>query len=84
MSTKIKYKKLDVNFVRKNYPILYDTVEDLVKDTIGNKFGGDEKLKQHIAGLCLEIALKSDGTTDIFEDDLPSEFLGEPYLNENY
>lgn len=72
---KIKYKKLDLKFVKKNYPILYDTLYDISKGQLENP--AYQTIAQSVAGLCLEIALKSDGTPELFEDDFPIELLGE-------
>ena len=72
----IKYKKLDLAFTKKNYPILFDTIQGMF-DNGGIEALDEVSLKKHIAGLCLEVALKSDGTPALFEDDLPSDLLGE-------
>lgn len=68
MTTKIKFKKIDPNFVKKNYPVLYETLKTINIETDSDTF-------KQVAGLCIEIALRSDGTVDLFEDDLPDEFL---------
>ena len=84
MTTKIKFKKLDLNFVKKNYPVLFDTIDDLFKTKVQADGVSFKEAKEYIAGLCLEIALKSDGTTDIFEEDMPLDFLGENEFDEDY
>lgn len=65
----IKFKRLNWEFVQKNYPILYETIE--------NEYGRLSVLseidKECIAGLCLEVALQSDGTPSIFSDELDVE-----------
>lgn len=61
----IKFKRLNWKFVKDNYPVLYETIhnwEGFHEMT--------ERQKEYIAGLCLEIALTSDGTPDIFLDKL--------------
>lgn len=66
----IKFKKLNGEFVNKNYPILYNT--------IWNKFNEieTEEQREKIAGLCLEVALQADGTINIFleEEEIDEEF----------
>ncbi len=84
MSTKIKFKKMDLTFVRKNYPVLFDTIDSLSINQSGLSEDAAKSLNSLIAGLCVEIALKSDGTTDIFEEDMPLDLLGESEFDEDY
>jgi hypothetical protein len=76
MALKIKHKRVDLNFIKKNYPILFETLEEIEKQ-LKEKNGNVTMAKELVGGLCIEIALKSDGTVGMFEDDLPSDLLGE-------
>lgn len=60
-----KFKKLSVDFAEKNYPTLAEAV-DRIK-------GLDETQKQLMLGLGLEICLQSNGSTEIFLDELDLE-----------
>lgn len=65
------YKRLSLEFVKKNYPVLFQMI-------MNNKDFNDLSViqKEWIAGLCLEIALQSDGTPNVFldEDEIDEEF----------
>ena len=72
----IKFKRLNWEFVKKNYPVLYETITNWEGFHELN-----ERQKEYMAGLCLEIALTSDGTTNIFLDKLD---LNEDWDEENF
>lgn len=67
----IKVNKLGLAFAIENYPLLMDAVLSIE--------GLSKEQKELVAGLCLEIALISDGTPDIFMDELPEDIINEDY-----
>ena len=71
MASIIKAKRLSLEFAKKNYPILYNTIEAL------NDAGLSDKQKEIVAGLCLEVALKANGTPSIFTEDEDELFIDE-------
>lgn len=62
MADKILFKKIKIDFVKKNYPVLYNTLQTIE--------GLSDEQQEKVAGLCVEILLKCDGTPDLFEDEL--------------
>lgn len=72
MANKIKFKKINLDFVKSKYPVLFNTLESIE--------GLDDRQKELVAGLSIEIMLKCNGTPEIFEDELSDlEFLNEDY-----
>jgi hypothetical protein len=69
----IKYKKLDAEFAEKNYPLLSEAV-DRIK-------GLSIEQRQLVLGLGLEIALTSDGSTSLFEDEFEGEITFEDEID---
>lgn len=76
MAAKINYKRISLKFIEKNYPVLFNTLEKGVVELKAKKADID-MIKEYVAGLCLEIALKSDGTPSIFMEDEDDIFINE-------
>jgi hypothetical protein len=65
MSNVIKYKKLSADYAERNYPKLSEAV-DRIKDLT-------QEQKELVLGLCIEIALNSDGTAVLFQYDIEDD-----------
>lgn len=76
MANSINYKRLSLKFVEKNYPVLFNTLERGTKQLQANR-ADLATIKEFVAGLCLEIALKSDGTPSIFMEEDDDIFINE-------
>lgn len=62
MADKISFKKIQIDFVKKNYPVLFNTLQTIE--------GLTKEQQEKVAGLCIEVLLKCDGTPALFEDEL--------------
>lgn len=68
---KINFKKISYEFIKKNYPLLFNSIE-----TIDN-LSYDQKEK--VAGLCVEVLMKCKGDVIIFQDDLDLDLQEDEY-----
>lgn len=69
MATKISFKRISLGFVEKKYPVLFETVNSIE--------GLNQKQKEQVAGLAIEVMMKCNGTPDLFEDDIDDLFMQE-------
>lgn len=65
MSNIIKFKKLSAEYAESNYPKLSEAV-DRIK-------GLTQEQKELVLGLCMEVALTSDGTAVLFQYDMEDD-----------
>lgn len=69
MGEKIKFKRINLAFVEKQYPLLFNSIE-----AIG---GLNDLQKEFIAGLSVQIMMDAGGTPEMFQDELDTLFIDE-------